>query len=81
MKQLFQNIEMKNVIWFLQEINIYGKISKKFQLDQIFPRNVRLQEIFQQIWSFPQAVPKFKKITTRLFSVKPVFFYKPFPYN
>ena len=39
MKELFQNIEIKNVMSFLKVINIYRKIKKKFQQDQISPTN------------------------------------------
>ena len=39
MKELFQNIEIRNVMSFLKAMNIYRKISKKFQQDWISPTN------------------------------------------
>ena len=48
MKELFRNIETRNVMSFLKAINKYAKTKKKFQQNQIFLQTAPLQEILQQ---------------------------------
>ena len=74
MKELFQKIEMNNIISFLKAVNLYRKISRNFQLYQVSSIN------FNKIWSFLQVVPKKKTFyyKTIKLSTKPDSFYKPF---
>ena len=83
MKERFQNIEIKNVMLFLKAMNIYGKIYKKFQQDQISSticsstRNTSIKsDPFHKLF---KKNPFYSK--TNEISVKPDSFYKPFPYE
>ena len=62
MKELFQNIEMKNIMSFLKAINIHSKYLKEFSTRPNFSYKLFLKKkYFNKIWSFPQTVPKNKK--------------------
>ena len=86
MKELFQNIEIKNVMSFPKAIYIYPEKSKEFSTRLNVSYKLFLyKKFFNKIWFFPQAFPKKNLFTTRWFStnklsIKPDSFYKPFPY-
>ena len=71
MKELFQKIQMKNVMSFLKAINVHGNVMSFLKAINIYGKNLKefsarpnfsyklffYKKYFSKIWSFPQAVP------------------------
>ena len=73
MKELFQNIEIKNAMSFLKARNIYGKIFKKFQQDQLSSTNCSSTRNTSKSDSFHKLFSKEKE--------KKSFYYKTILYK
>ena len=78
MKELFQKIEMKNLMSFLKVVNLDKKNLKEFSIKPYFS----YKKYFNKIWSIPQDVPKtpkklftIRRFPTNKLSTKPDSFY------
>ena len=93
MKEQFQNIELNNVMSFLKAVNLYRRIWRNFQQDQISPTNCfsttnastesdRYRNLFLKKQK-QKKTPTFllqNDSLKKTFSKKPGSFYKMFPY-